>query len=225
MDDKLESEIIESWSRNVDPWIRAIRSHEIESRNLVTNRAVIEAVLGLDPRTVLDIGCGEGWLVRELENKGIDVLGIDAIPEFIEAAKSEGNGRYRTLNYGELSFATVGEKFDVLVCNFSLFGDESVLSLFRSAAELLNNGGSLIIQTLHPTYAAGEGQTEDGWRSGSWEGFNGEFRDPVPWYFRSTESWKSLFTQFGFESLDRIEPVIPETELPASIIFSGRRGS
>ena len=225
MDEKTEFAIIESWRKNVDSWIRAIKDQEIESRNLATNKSIVEVIIGLAPRKVLDVGCGEGWLVRELDSKGIDVFGVDAIPEFINAAISEGNGRYRTLTYKELSFSMLGEKFDVLVCNFSLFGKESVLSLFQSAAQLLNNGGSLVVQTLHPTQVAGEEQTHDGWREGSWAGFNAEFRDPAPWYFRTTNSWKSLFTQFGFESLDIIEPVNPKTGLPASIIFAGNISS
>ena len=38
------------------------------------------------PSTVLDIGCGEGWLCRALADKGMKVWGVDAIPELITAA-------------------------------------------------------------------------------------------------------------------------------------------
>lgn len=180
----------------------------------------MESILGLAPQKVLDVGCGEGWLVRKLKSNGIDALGIDAIPEFIKAAQSEGAGRYVTLTYDELSFANIGEKFDVLVCNFSLFGNESVQLLFQSAAQLLNASGSLIVQTLHPLTLTQE-QRKDGWREGLWEGFSSEFRDPAPWFFRTVESWKRLFTQFGFVSPRVIEPTNPKTQLPASIIFIG----
>lgn len=223
MDKKSEIAIIESWRKNVGPWVRAIDEREIESRNLATNRAILEAVLRLLPRKVLDIGCGEGWLARELELHGVDVLGIDAIPEFIDAAVRKGKGRFRTLTYEELSPNSVGEKFDVLVCNFSLFGKDSVESVFLSAAQLINSNGAFVIQTLHPTnHAHGEEHIEDGWREGSWAGFSEGFKDPGPWYFRTKESWKRLFFKSGFTSIDVIEPMNPKTGVPASIIFVGK---
>jgi hypothetical protein len=59
--------ITDSWTNNTDPWTVAVRSGEIESRRLVTNQAIIDAVRSRSPRTGIDIGCGEGWLVRALE--------------------------------------------------------------------------------------------------------------------------------------------------------------
>jgi len=222
MKNESESAIIESWGKNVEPWIRAIRNNEIESRILVTNKAVVDVVLDLAPRKVLDIGCGEGWLVRVLSGNGFDVLGIDAVPELIAAATGYGAGRYRTLAYSDLSVSAIGEQFDVLVCNFSLFGHESVVSLFQSAAPLLNSGGAFVVQTLHPANAGNEDETGDGWRKGSWEGFSSDFRDAVPWYFRTIDSWKSLFAASGFALTEMVEPVNPETGLPVSIVFVGR---
>lgn len=221
MDKESENKIIDSWYRNAEPWIRAVREGEIESRVLVTNKAILDAVVDLHPSTVLDVGCGEGWLVRELQSEGIDVLGVDAVPALIESAEKAGKGRFRILTYEELSFTTIGEKFDVLVCNFSLFGKESVFSVFRAASDLLNHQGALVVQTLHPTHSIGDEQTQEGWKEGSWEGFSNVFQDPAPWYFRAIDSWKTLFCQNGFDISTLIEPVNPKTGLPASIIYIG----
>jgi len=218
-----ESAIIESWKKNVNPWIRAVRKHEIESRRLVTNKAIIDAILSLSPKNVIDIGCGEGWLVRELVSNNVDALGIDVIPEFVESANSEKKGRYRVLSYDELSSKAIGEHFDAIVCNFSLFGLESVEKVFRSAIELLNPNGSLVIQTLHPSNYQGEVHRSGGWVEGSWSGFSNEFSDPTPWYYRPLEGWIGLFCDSGFNSPEVIEPAHPATGKPASVIFIGMR--
>lgn len=56
---------------------------KIESRTLITNKAIINEILKLSPRSILDVGCGKGWLLRAIEKEGIHVLSSDAISVFI----------------------------------------------------------------------------------------------------------------------------------------------
>lgn len=216
-----DHEIIASWKKNVQPWIAAVRHGEIENRVLITNKAVVNAILRREPNTVLDVGCGEGWLIRELARTGINALGIDIVPEFVEAAAKDGGGRFRVLSYEDVSLQALVEQFDVVVCNFSLLGETSVNHLFQQIPSLLNEHGALIIQTIHPVAGCGENHYEDGWREGSWSGFSDAFTDPAPWYFRTLETWKSLFLENGFRLVEQLEPVNPKTRTPASIIFIG----
>jgi 2-polyprenyl-3-methyl-5-hydroxy-6-metoxy-1,4-benzoquinol methylase len=67
-----------SWVANAPAWVDAVRGQRIESRCLVTDAAIVEAVLDQQPSTVLDLGCGEGWLARALASHGIEVTGVDA---------------------------------------------------------------------------------------------------------------------------------------------------
>lgn len=218
-----EQAIVESWQKNVRPWIDAIGKGEIESRVLVTNKAIIDAIVSRSPKTLLDIGCGEGWLVRELVDQGIDALGVDVVREFIVFAQTTGAGRFRTLAYEDISSTTINEKFDAVVCNFSLLGDVSVNKLLQQLPSILNEGGALLIQTLHPVVTCGEHEYADGWRDGSWTGFSDTFTDPAPWYFRTVESWVALLRGKGYHRLEVREPLNPYTQLPASIIFIAER--
>lgn len=56
--------ILQSWRANAENWIQTIDHQEIESRNIVTNQAIVDTLLSLHPHRVLDVGCGEGWLTR-----------------------------------------------------------------------------------------------------------------------------------------------------------------
>jgi 2-polyprenyl-3-methyl-5-hydroxy-6-metoxy-1,4-benzoquinol methylase len=216
-----DARIVESWQRNASPWTAAVRENRIESRTLATNRAIIDAVLSRSPRTVLDIGCGEGWLVRALVEHGISAIGVDAVPSLVDQAAHAGGGEFHVASYEEIAEGGLDVKVDVVVANFSLIGKESVEGVLRRAPALLERDGSLIIQTLHPLVATGELPYEDGWRHGSWAGFGSDFSDPAPWYFRTLESWKSLITQSGFGSIEVRAPLLPTTGKPASIIFIG----
>ncbi|MDH5391838.1 MAG: methyltransferase domain-containing protein [Gammaproteobacteria bacterium] len=216
-----DEEIIDSWKTNARCWIKAIREDEIESRLLVTNKAIVNAITSRQPATVLDAGCGEGWLVRELEKTGIKALGLDAVPELIAAAQKEAVGRFKCLSYKAITQDRLKESFDVVVCNFSLLGDDSVTHLFAQVPSLLNKGGAFIVQTLHPQVGLADGDYNDGWRQGSWAGFNEHFSQPAPWYCRSLKAWKLLYLNNGMKLLHIDEPIHPKTQKAASIIFSG----
>jgi len=223
-----DQKIIDSWNKNVQPWITAIEEHQIKSRIQLTNSAIINLIQEINPSSILDIGCGEGWLVRALHELGIDTFGIDVVPEFINHSNKIGIGQFKCIAYEDLLDAKFEKKFDLLVCNFSLLGKESVEQVFKSAPLLLKKGGSFVVQTVHPITSCGEEPYKDGWRTGSWDGFNKQFSDPAPWFFRTIKGWKLLFKNNGFtlEKSDQytsniIEPKYCEMEKPGSIIFVG----
>lgn len=213
-----DKEIIASWETNASSWINAIKTESIESRALVTNRAILDTVLFYCPKEVLDVGCGEGWLVRELCTRNTNVFGIDVIPELIHYAKTTCHANFDICAYDELSAYKFPNKFDCVVCNFSLIGNQSSESVITSSLRLLEERGRLIIQTLHPIINSIDAPYKDGWRPGSWDGFSSDFVKPAPWYFRTIESWCCLLTNNGFQIKIK-EPLHPKTGKPASIIF------
>ena len=214
-------ELIDSWHKNAAPWIVAIEEQQIESRKLVTERAIIDAVVSQNGRKVLDLGCGEGWLSRQLTALGMDVLGTDIIPALINRARRNGSQRFELLSYEEIAGGKLAEKFDVVVANFSLLGQESVTGLFRSIHSLLNLQGTFIIQTLHPLIVCGNFTYVDRWRSTSWDGFSSDFT-PTPWYFRTMATWVQLYTTNGLSIVEIREPLHPQTGKPAAAIFIGK---
>lgn len=213
--------IVESWAKNALPWITAVREGRIESRRQVTDRAIVDAVLARSPRSALDVGCGEGWLVHELIQHGIAASGVDAIPELVKAARAGGGGDFYLMSYEQIAGGSIEGAFDAVVCNFSLLGKASVEGIFAAAPSMLNAHGSLIVQTLHPVAACGELPYRDGWRQGSWAGFGPDFSDPAPWYFRTLASWTRLFADSGLRLTEIQEPAHPQSGKTASVILIG----
>ncbi len=221
--DAREKRIIDSWQRNTGPWTVAVREGRIDSRRLVTDQAIVDAVMRRAPRSVLDLGCGEGWLARQLSARGIAVVGVDAMPGLVTAARTAGGGDFRVMSYADVAAGRLGLSFDMVVSNFALLGKQSVDDLIHSVPGLLREQGLLMVQTLHPLAACGDLPYQDGWREGSWAGFDASFTNPATWYFRTLESWTGLLTESGFQLLELREPVHPHTGKPASVILVAQR--
>jgi len=212
------STLLQSWNHNAQAWIEAIRTGAIESRLNVTNQAIVLAVLGRQPECVLDLGCGEGWLLRELEKRAIDAVGVDGDATLVEAARVAGASQVHLATYEELVEARVdiGRDYDLICANFALL-HQDIIPLLTAMNALLAPDGALVIQTLHPwTVAAGVYQ--DGWREESFAGFKGLWQ-PMPWYFRTLSSWLNALDMAGFRLTSLQEPQHPQSPLPQSLLL------
>jgi 2-polyprenyl-3-methyl-5-hydroxy-6-metoxy-1,4-benzoquinol methylase len=226
-----DARVIEAWRENAAPWTQAVRAQAIESRRLVTDRIVVETALRLAPRSVLDLGCGEGWLSRALCLHGIEVHGVDAIADLIDAARRMRTGaadapapRYDCLSYEDIAAGALQARYDLAICNFSLLGDDSVAGLLGAMPGVLNPRGRLLIQTLHPPQACGDAPYLDGWRDGSWTGCDAAFGEPAPWYFRTIGGWVALLERSGLRLRELAEPVHPVSGRPVSLLLVADAG-
>ena len=148
----MEEQILASWVVNASTWTRAVRRGEILSRVRVTNGAILEAITDCAPATLLDLGCGEGWLSHHCARQGIAVLGTDVVAELttVAADAAPDGARFRTLSHQQIGAGILKERFDVVVANFSLLGDGSLDELFAALPALLETSGSYLVQTQNP---------------------------------------------------------------------------
>jgi 2-polyprenyl-3-methyl-5-hydroxy-6-metoxy-1,4-benzoquinol methylase len=191
-----------SWDRNADNWTRVVRGGLIPSRRAGTDAAVLDAIAEYAPKRLLDIGCGEGWLIRAaVARTGCAAVGIDGAAALIEAARTaDPASSYHVLDYESFATSDIGTGFDVAVFNYSLFAEDIVPQL-RAAASRLAPRGVIVIQTLHP----GDRQ-EDGWRTEDFTAFDGGDWAAMPWYYRALDSWCMALGNAGLDILEMREP-------------------
>ncbi|MDR8389209.1 class I SAM-dependent methyltransferase [Pseudomonas sp. Fig-3] len=217
-----ESTLLQSWHHNAQSWIEAIRTGTLESRLKVTNQAIILAVLGRQPERVLDLGCGEGWLLRALTERGIEAVGVDGDATLVEAARAVGSSRVYLASYEELAQAKVdiGSDYNVICANFALL-HQDIVPLLAAMNALLAPGGTLVIQTLHPWVMAAD-DYQDGWREETFTGFKGQWQ-PMPWYLRTLSSWLNALDMAGFRLAGLQEPQHPQSAMPQSLLLVAER--
>jgi 2-polyprenyl-3-methyl-5-hydroxy-6-metoxy-1,4-benzoquinol methylase len=220
MPSDVDDAIQRSWIANATAWTAAVRSGAIASRRLATDAAIVEAVLARQPRRVLDVGCGEGWLSRALAGRGVDVTGIDSSAALIDAARQRGGGTFAVLAYDALAEdgTRAGVGFDVIVANFALLG-ENIVPLLHGLRAAVAPYGALIIQTVHPAGAGGP--YRNGWRTEDFRGFPSEHGtwQAMPWFFRTLGSWTAALRDAGYVVAEIGEPVHPETATPLSLLM------
>ena len=236
----LTNRLAVSWEDNAHAWTNAVRSGAIPSRRAGTDAAILQAIASAPEGPLLDVGCGEGWLCRAVASQspsGRLVTGIDASAALIAAArliKASDNSsevlrnqpRYEQLSYAELaaSTAAIGAPFAVAVCNFALL-DQNVAEALTAVRNALSPQGTLLIQTVHPFTACGDGAYENGWREETFDAFGGRFPSAMPWYFRTMGSWMTDLHAAGFVLESVSEPRASGAALPLSLLISARRAS
>ncbi len=213
--------IIDSWKSNAHAWISTVEGEDLESRKLVTNQAIVGTVLKYQPKKVLDVGCGEGWLCRALQQHGIETLGVDAVADFITHAREQGEGLFEQVSYQELiqNKSLASMPFDAVVINFALLDQKITEALLPALRNYLASSGYLIIQTLHPHSFNNDLPYQSGWHDEDWSLMKQEFTMPYRWYYRTLEDWVALFIRSGYQIAEIREPLHPTTRRPASIIF------
>ena len=216
-----ERALRESWEENAAAWTEAVRGGHISSRRAGTDAAILDAVGRVAGRRVLDVGCGEGWLARALAARGCEVVGIDGSAELVERARAAGGGELRVLRYEEIEAdpRRLGGPYDAVVCNFALLGDP-VAPLLRALGTALAPRGRVLVQTVHPFTACGDGPYRDGWRTEDFAAFALPFPAAMPWYFRTVGGWLAAVREAGLELAELAEPLHPETGRPLSLLLA-----
>ncbi|MQW76182.1 methyltransferase domain-containing protein [Nocardioides sp. dk4132] len=98
-------------------YVERFRALAAEGADLAGEARFVDAMVERGAR-ILDAGCGTGRLSGELAARGHTVVGLDADPVLVEAARVDHPGpTYGVVDLSELELADVGgEPVDLVVC-------------------------------------------------------------------------------------------------------------
>ena len=102
----------------------------------------------IDPRTIVDLGCGAGNLSGVLRSRWpqADLLGVDSSPEMIERAKRDDTTTGSTYELGDIATWRPAEPVDLIASNAAFQWVPDQLEIIPRLREHVAPGGALAFQ-------------------------------------------------------------------------------
>ncbi|MGC6482669.1 MAG: class I SAM-dependent methyltransferase [Synechococcus sp.] len=165
----------------------------------------------LDPRPnerILDLGCGDGTLTKQIEAFGSRVHGVDSSPSMIAAAKAKGLSA-SVVSGDALSFSN---EFDAVFSNAALHWMTNSDRVLQGVFHALKPGGRFVGEL------GGKGNI-DALVVGMQSVFDahpefGEFDHP--WFFPGDDDYREALQRHGF-SVDSLELIPRPTPLQSGV--------
>jgi 2-isopropylmalate synthase len=139
---------------------------------------------------ILDVGCGDGTLAVEIEDRGAKVIGVDTSAEMIDWAKVKGIEAY----VGSVTDLDYKNEFDAVFSNATLHWVRDARTAVQNIAKVLKNGGRFVCEfggegNVHHLIVAMQELFAYHPEFGTFEN---------PWYFPSVDTYKTLLEEEGF---------------------------
>jgi SAM-dependent methyltransferase len=153
-------ELSRAWDEQAEKWIAWARKPGHDSYWIFHRDVFLELVPPPSGRT-LDLGCGEGRFSRDLVALGHDVVGVDASPTLVAAAR-EAAPEIEVHEADAAELPLPNSSFGLVVAFMSLQDVENLDGAIRECARVLSPGGRLCLAVVHPINSAGTWERDDG---------------------------------------------------------------
>jgi SAM-dependent methyltransferase len=151
---RLESaDLKAAWETNAEDFIAFAGASDEHYRTY--HRDLFLELLPPPGRRTLDVGCGEGRLSRDLTRLRHHVVGIDASPTMLAAAR-KADPAFEVYLADAAALPLDAGSFDLVVAFMALQDVDDLEGAVQEAARVLVPGGRFCLAVVHPLNSAGE---------------------------------------------------------------------
>lgn len=152
---KSQKELTAEWDA-----LACVRSEQIASGlDLSFANILVPTILSLsaltEETTVVDVGCGTGFLLKSLSIKGSPITAVDSSSKSIEIAQkncaSQTNISFVEADFSQFAHQTE-YRFDLAVANMTLMTVLSLQDTLRAIAKVLKPEGVFAFTIIHPCF-------------------------------------------------------------------------
>ena len=154
IDPKQISDIRSEWDAIAPTRHEVINKGKDISLLFVTAPCILNAIDQESPNSILDVGCGTGYLTSQLAKKAKTCIGIDISSASIRLAQANYNSTGAQFQNCSISDFNPNFKFDVCVSNMVFSSDPDWCNSVQSIRSLLAENGKLLVMLPHPCFWA-----------------------------------------------------------------------
>lgn len=151
-----DEQVSNAYDRNADYWIDIIRNQRDPYQIQLTDPALLQAVGSCRGLEILDAGCGEGYLARELLERGAArVTGIDTCQALVTAATNHPahDPDRSVFHHADVAnLPLLDNSVDLVVANRLPNGIRDPGRRFEEFVRVLRPAGRLIALGMHPCF-------------------------------------------------------------------------
>ncbi|MGY5150712.1 MAG: class I SAM-dependent methyltransferase [Candidatus Nitrosopumilus sp. bin_6a] len=172
--------------KTFDEWAQNGRAELMEVEHGKNVLKFLKTVSFDSPFTFLDVGCGNGWIVRKIakEKKCKKAVGIDKSKKMIIQAKKKIDSKKEEFFHTDIESIKYNGKFDFIFSMESLYYADSIEIALGKIYKLLKPGGKFFCGTDFYT---------DNKATAKWSKIM-----KIQMHLHSKKEWKVLFQNAGF---------------------------
>jgi SAM-dependent methyltransferase len=184
---------LEHYNQQAEQFWEGTRGHDV-TQNIA---ALLGAIHGVPPFTILDLGCGPGRDLKVFADMGHVAIGVEGASKLAAMARAHGGCEVWEQDFIRLELPA--ERFDGVFANASLFHvpHQELPRVLGELRACLKPGGALF--SSNP-----RGHNEEGWNRGRY----GAYHD--------LEAWREYMTAAGFVEIEHYyrPPGLPREQQP-----------
>ena len=177
--------------KKFDQWATNGKAETMEKEHGKNVSAFLDKIHFDKPFSFLDVGCGNGWVVRKisLNSRCVKAVGIDKSKNMItQAKKNKKSIKEHYIHTGIEEWKQKG-KFDVIFSMESLYYADSISVAVKKIFRLLKPGGRFFCGTDFYT---------DNKATAKWSKMM-----EIQMHLHSKKEWREFFKEVGFETKTR----------------------
>jgi SAM-dependent methyltransferase len=211
------------------------------ARRALLNPAIFRLLADVAGKTVMDAGCGHGYLSRLLAERGAVMVGVEpATVPFTYASRLEAE-RPQGIRYFQRDLSRLGDvggPFDVVVANMVFLDIPDWRNALANCVASLKVGGTLVYSLHHPVWVPGRFETWAERGCVEISEYLNEYEQAgvvvAPNFHRPLSAYVNETIQLGCDIVELVEPQLQReqiesdeheilTRIPNFVVIAARR--
>lgn len=155
MEEITNADVISAWSAYPQNLIQDFGDEGDFIRRHLLNPVIFSLLGDVRDKTILDAGCGQGYLSRLLAKRGANVTGLEPAQAFYAYASRREQEERLGITYLQAdlsSWSCSPNQFDYVIANMVLMDIPDYLPALSNCAAALRPSGGLLLSLLHPCF-------------------------------------------------------------------------